>query len=171
MMASDNQFWDFSIKIYSRGDVADACLRLQTARELDVNILLFCAWAGASGAPLFTPAQIADICALVDGWHEDVVRPLRSVRNRMKDNPYQAPLETSAALRNAVKSNELKAEQIEQDMLFAGHPVNANSALEPEQKRSAASKNMKTYLSHLGSRETPDESGWIETIVNRIEDK
>ena len=167
-MARDNRFWDFSIKIYSSDDVADACLRLQDARELDVNILLFCAWAGASGAPLFTPAEIADICSLVDGWHEDVVRPLRSVRNRMKDNPYQAPLETSAALRNAVKSNELKAEQIEQDMLYAGYPVSGNEGLDSAQKQATSTQNMESYLAHLGSGPTAEEFENIRIIASHL---
>jgi len=66
-----------------RAGVADACIALQEAHGADVNILLFCAWAGCNGVRL-DRAQIEAACGAVRGWHEEVVRPLRSVRRRLK---------------------------------------------------------------------------------------
>ena len=45
----DHPFWDFSLIVYMTPGVGPACVALQEAHELDVNIVLFCLWAGASG--------------------------------------------------------------------------------------------------------------------------
>ena len=83
MQFPDHPFWDFSLATYGKEGVADACIALQEAHGADVNVLLFCAWAGCHGVRL-DRAQIEAACGAVRGWHEEVVRPLRSVRRRLK---------------------------------------------------------------------------------------
>ena len=41
-----SRFWDFSLEIYAKPGVAQACLALQDECGADVNLLLFCCWAG-----------------------------------------------------------------------------------------------------------------------------
>jgi len=108
----DNEFWRFSLAVYGQGEVAKECLVLQDALGLDVNILLFCAWLGTHSVVL----QREDIEAAlraVAAWHDDVVRPLRVVRQRTK------ALSGDDDFRASIKDAEIKAEQIEQAMLFA----------------------------------------------------
>ena len=45
----DHPFWDFSLHTYSAEGVGEACIALQERRGVDVNLILFCAWNGASG--------------------------------------------------------------------------------------------------------------------------
>ncbi len=45
----DHPFWDFSLEVYGAEGVPPACLALQEAHQLDVNIVLFCCWTGATG--------------------------------------------------------------------------------------------------------------------------
>src|ERR1700680_2972326 len=42
-------FWRFSLRFYRQPGVADACIALQDARGVDVNILLFFLWLGSPG--------------------------------------------------------------------------------------------------------------------------
>ena len=57
-----NPFWDFSLAVWGREAVEPACLDLQERHGLDVNLLLFCGWAGRRGRAL----DDADIARLID---------------------------------------------------------------------------------------------------------
>ena len=119
MQFPDHPFWDFSLATYGMDGVADACIALQEAHGADVNVLLFCAWAGRNGVRL-DRAQIEAVCGSVRGWHEEVVRPLRSVRRRLKSAlDGSPPSELQMALRARVQKIEIDAEHIEQLRLAA----------------------------------------------------
>ena len=110
----DNAFWQFSLSIYGRPDVAEECLALQEAAGIEINVLLFCAWLGTQGVVL-SKEDIATSVSTIEAWNENVVRPLRGVRQRMK-GLYRNEF---AKLRERVKTLELEAEQVEQAILFA----------------------------------------------------
>ena len=163
MQFPDHPFWDFSLATYGRDGVADACIALQEAHGADVNILLFCAWAGCSGVRL-DRAQIEAACSAVRGWHEEVVRPLRSVRRRLKSAlDGSPPSELQMALRARIQKIEIDAEHIEQLRLaaLADAPDFGNSGAPPLDS-AAARANMEAYLSVLGSG-AGAETGAAET--------
>ena len=111
-------FWNFSLAVYSRPGVAQECLALQDSLNLDVNILMYCAWMGAENKVSLSAQNIIDIEAHVRDWHETVVRPLRALRQAMKKMPEMIE-PTVVSLRKKVAANELRAEQLEQASLFA----------------------------------------------------
>lgn len=162
----DHPFWDFSLATYGRDGVADACIALQEAHGADVNILLFCAWAGCNGVRLGRP-QIEAACEAVREWHEEIVRPLRSVRRRLKSPVDGAPPgELQPALRARLQKIEIDAEHIEQlrlaafaDALEAGAP----GAAAPD--NAAARANMAIYLSVLGSGAGAKSDAALDTIA------
>ncbi|WP_162827207.1 TIGR02444 family protein [Pseudolabrys taiwanensis] len=117
MLDCDNAFWRFSLAVYAQPGVGAECLALQGALDIDVNVLLFCAWLGAERKLVLGDEALAAIDAGVLGWHESVVRPLRAVRQTMKPMPEMAD-EAVKALRKEVAAVELRAEQIEQARLF-----------------------------------------------------
>jgi uncharacterized protein (TIGR02444 family) len=117
----DNPFWTFSLAVYGAPGVADECLALQGRLQLDVNLLLLVAYAGAVKNVRLDAGDVAAAAATVVVWHGDVVRTLRRARRALKpfsldsDNRLSAP---SGALRASVKAAELEAERIEQAMLW-----------------------------------------------------
>jgi uncharacterized protein (TIGR02444 family) len=117
---SGQAFWDFSLRVYARDGVAEECLMLQERLGLDVNLLLFAAYAGSRLGIAVSPGDLADLIAQTEDWHVSVVRRLRATRTAMKkwsedkDDP-SAPSATT--LRLAVKKAELDAERIEHEML------------------------------------------------------
>ena len=113
----ENPFWTFSLDVYARPGVAEECLALQAGYGIDVNALLFCAWAGAMRRALLSERQAAGIVARVEAWQQRTVQPLRTIRQALKE--MVAIGEPVAALRKDVAAAELKAEQIEQAILFA----------------------------------------------------
>jgi uncharacterized protein (TIGR02444 family) len=110
-------FKRFALELYRRAGVADACLDLQNRHDLDVNVVLFAAFVGAARRQQLTIADLGLAHRRVDPWHQEVVRPLRAVRQRLKTGPVPAPNEATGGLRGKLAQLEIEAELIELDQL------------------------------------------------------
>ncbi|MEJ2374657.1 MAG: TIGR02444 family protein [Pseudolabrys sp.] len=146
-LTCDNAFWQFSIRVYASSGVADDCLAVQEQYGIDVNALLFCAWIAQARKIELAPQDIEALDAVVASWHENVVRPLRSVRRYMKGLPDGE----ISALRTRVKGVEIDAEQIEQAMLFA-HAEQRLAAEGHAPLAAAVRANLESYLRAHGYR-------------------
>lgn len=107
--------WAFAQHLYQRPGVEAACLHLQS-RGADVCLLLCAAWLQQHNLTC-TPARVAQLrnCAL--GWKQQVVGPLRALRQRWKSAALQdADL---GVLREAIKGLELEAERLQLQRLAA----------------------------------------------------
>ncbi|MEX2629461.1 MAG: TIGR02444 family protein [Tistlia sp.] len=113
-----NPFWAFSLATYGRPGVAEACLALQDRLGLDVNLLLFCLWAGRCGHRL-SATELAALATAAGPWQQGVVVPLRGVRRRLKGAADPA----QEALRQRIKRDELEAERLEQELLHRALPL------------------------------------------------
>jgi len=111
-------FWNYSLALYSQPHVAAACLSLQRRRGVNVSVLLLCCWVASRGK-ILDSTTLARATAAIAAWHAGVVVPLRTARERLKDelNPSGDP--QLAAFRETVKACELEAERHEQRRLLA----------------------------------------------------
>ena len=144
----DNPFWRYSLKTYGKPGVQAAALALQDGFDLDVNLLLFCCWAGACGHRL-SEREIESLEAACASWREEVVRPLRRARRHLK------PLETEADvadLRAAIKKSELEAERLQQDRLHAVLPLSTQDVRDAAHCVEAARANLGGYGALAGGR-------------------
>ncbi len=116
-----NPFWDFSLAVWGRAAVEPACLDLQERHGLDVNLLLFCGWAGRRGRAL-DDADIARLIEAARPWREATVLPLRRLRKWLKGQSV-APGAAAGRLRERIKGDELQAEAIQQDLFIEALPV------------------------------------------------
>ena len=114
----DNPFWTFSLKVYAIDGVAAECLAVQDTNSVDVNLLLFAAWLGAVHHRSLTDGDIRAMHSAAAGWHNGVVRPLRTIRQDMKAAE-QIQFDAVRTLRKDIAALELKAEQVEQALLFS----------------------------------------------------
>ena len=144
-------FWDFSLDLYGRPGVTEACLALQARRDLDVNMLLFCCWCGARGEAL-TAGELGERIVAVRPWQDQVVKPLRAARRWLKGQQ-TAPATAAEALRQAIKAQELEAERLEQ-LILADAATNATDRGAP----ALAAANLKAYFAALGL--VPGEVDW-----------
>ena len=112
----------FSGWLYAGDDVPAACLHLQDELGLDVNLLLWCLYAGARGTAL-TPEMIATADAACAPWRTHVVRPLREVRRWLKTAGPQAE-----ALRKQVLAQEIDSEWHQQGLIEAAVPLDSKPA-------------------------------------------
>ena len=113
------KFWDFSIELYGRPGVADACLDLQDSHGFDVNLLLYCFWYGDSFGS-FDTILLEELLKFSCTWKQGIVQPLRTVRRWMKNQTQLVSANQVSqfrSLRERIKSEELSAEKIQQEML------------------------------------------------------
>jgi uncharacterized protein (TIGR02444 family) len=106
----------FALAVHDTEGVPAACVLLQDRFELDVNVLLLGAYIGVQGKTM-AAEDVAAARAVVDAWHNEVVRPLRAVRRRLKSGPAPAPDARTTSLRRQVAGSELDAELVELDEL------------------------------------------------------
>jgi uncharacterized protein (TIGR02444 family) len=163
-------FWDFSLRLYARRGVADACLRLQGEHGIDVNILFCCLWLGMEGQRA-TQRDVARMIARVRIVHEQVVKPLRQARTalkRMLATESGDLLPATGAVRGAVKKSELDAEHLEQVMLGALRVAAAESPAHqagPDLARVNAAAYVAVRRIRLSRRDQAD----LATILGALE--
>ena len=156
---AEESLWAFAVSLYSAPGVADACLGLQDHHCCDVNVLLFAAWMGAVRHYAMTRAEMAEAVAVVQSWHEEIVRPLRDLRRRLKSGPPPAPSESTEGLRTRIKAIELEAERIELAML---EQLAARWAPPLGARGEAAFENLMAAVRHFMGQEPSD--GAVEFI-------
>ena len=152
MLQCDNPFWSFSLAVYAAPGVSAECLALQDASGIDVNVLLFCAWLGATKRSVLTLEDFAAVEAAVEPWRDTVIQPMRGVRRGIKAMP-DSTNDDVAALRKDVAAVELRAEQIEQAMLYRAMP-----ALSAPTAAATAESATRRNVSALLSRRPPASS-------------
>ena len=134
---------------YREQGVAAACLALQDRIGLDVNQLLYAAWLARNNQCL-AGSHLEALDAAVSEWRESVVRPLRELRRQLQG---YAP---AAAVREDLKGLELKAEQAQQDMMYAFYQQSA--ALE------RGDNPLLFNLAQVAQRESRARDEWEEAI-------
>lgn len=159
----DHPFWDFSLQVYGSEGVAPACLQLQEAHGIDVNILLLCCWLGASGRGAVGTEGIAKIAEAASAWHDEIVRGLRAVRKRLKEPVGGEDRDLALSIRKQVQKIEIDAEHIEQLMLAAA--AESLPAAAPGDPAEDARANAETYLAQLKIRPNSTDREALQTIV------
>ena len=135
-------FWSFSLQLYGKPGVAEACIALQDGLGLDVNLLLFCCWHGHALRKL-DEAGLRQAIATVESWQSEVVKPLRAVRRRLKAGVAPITARECQALRHKVNDLELESERIAQSALEA-------LPMPPPGWRPAVEGNLDLYLTLMG---------------------
>jgi len=153
--------WRFSLDFYARPGIAPACLRLQDHHGLDVNLVLFCLWAGQRGRRLGAE-ELAAIAAEARLWQRQAVAPLRQARRWLKAQESAGDPKV-ATLRAAIKEQELRAEAIEQERLARHLPGRGGTADE-----AAARDNLEAYLHGEAVDKTDDVKFILDSLLSEL---
>ncbi|MEK9719734.1 MAG: TIGR02444 family protein [Quisquiliibacterium sp.] len=151
--------WQFSLRFYRAPGVAPACLALQDAHQVDVNLLLCLLWRAAQG-DCIDPDRLAKLESAVAGWRAQLVAPLRGLRRELKERS-ALTLPGVAPLREKIKALELEAEHLQQQRLAqvalqsdpraAAAPGPANPGT-PQDPGELARAHLRHYETMLGCR-------------------
>ncbi|MEN8198158.1 MAG: TIGR02444 family protein, partial [Pseudomonadota bacterium] len=145
--------------------VAPACLALQERHGFDVNFLLFCLWLGRDGPGAVDGQTIARLHETVAVWHTDIVRRLRAIRRRLKEDLGPVDGGLAQGLRRRIQKIEIDAEHIEQLALgtaLGKLPLRAAGA---ETGPAAAAANVGAYFGLLGAAPGNDDRRELAIIL------
>ncbi|MBI4293192.1 MAG: TIGR02444 family protein [Betaproteobacteria bacterium] len=143
-------FWLFSLRTYGKPGVEQACLRLQDRHGADVNLVLLCCWAAASGRAALATRTIRASIASTKHWQAEVIGPLRTARHSLKQGFEGVPPERTAELRKSIGRVELECEHAEQ-LLLAPH-VDALPKVQDADPARSAKIGIERYFGCLGAR-------------------
>lgn len=155
-----NPFWTWSLRLYKRPGVAPACIALQDRAGIDVNLLLFCLWAGSRRIVL-SRRLMGEALRVSDEWSSAVVQPLRAVRRLLK-----APARSSTALqgfRRRVAALELEAERLQQDALAT---LVREALPEKGEPAMVAADNLALYFRQARIRLAPRDWTALKSIIS-----
>jgi uncharacterized protein (TIGR02444 family) len=161
----DHPFWDFSLTVYGTAGVPPACLELQERHGIDVNVLLFCAWNGASGRGAMSAAELRSALDAVAEWNGVVVCGMRAIRRRMKEGMPPVPMERSEALRKVLMKLEVDCEHAEQLALAGTVERPADETLEPARRAADAVGNIAAYFALHGAKTGEADAASLATIL------
>ena len=147
--APPTPFWTFSLSVYAKPGVAEACLELQDVAGVDVNVLLYLLWQSTRRRRL-RRAELDAVVALVDVWRREIVAPLREARRASKEAPEGFHAGAVIALRQQIKRAELEAERVQQEALYAWRATAVIG--ENDEPVAAARSNLTFYAEALAAR-------------------
>ena len=159
--------WAFAVDIYARPGVAEACLKLQNEAGVDVMMFLMAAYAAVRHRILLTPPEIRKLEEACRPWREQIVRPIRAIRSKLKSGPLPAPNSETEQFRSQVKSIELAAERLQNHLLADRLPLRPaeRDAVAPEDLRSVLCSVVALFLETRGGKPIADLLPSIDAIV------
>ena len=159
MALPSHPFWEYSLALYAKSGVSGDGLMLQDEYGLDVNLILFCIWAGAEGPGELTEVELSECVARAGQWQTEVVVPIRRIRRALKQDALGATSELVRIYRPRVQGLELESEHVEQLLLATLVPQSRGGT-----GKVVALKNTQRYLQQVGL----DSDGGAKTAVERI---
>lgn len=155
-------FWEFSLHVYSKPSVKEACLALQNRCGMNVNILLFCNWLGITGRGQLSKSDLEKSIAAIDNWHRTFTVGLRNIRSKLTSPSYgKIPLQK---FRQSLLSQELAAEHIEQLILAGTITKPGNESLAVLRKLQDTIATLKAYIA-IASHKFNDQD---QQMVNQL---
>ena len=159
--------WAFALEIYARPGVADACLTLQNEAGVDVMMLLVITFAAVKHRILLTATEVRELDEACRPWREQIVWPLRAVRSCLKTGPAPAPNSETEEFRSKIKTAELAAERLQNNILAERLPLRPprRDAVGPEELRSVLRNVVSLFLERRGGKPIADPLSLINEIV------
>ncbi|MPY71669.1 MAG: TIGR02444 family protein [Alphaproteobacteria bacterium] len=161
----DHPFWDFSLAVYGTAGVPPACLELQERHGIDVNVMLFCTWTGASGRGAMSEAELRSALDAVAEWNSVVVCGMRAIRRRMKEGMPPVPVERSEALRKVLMKLEVDCEHAEQLALAGAVERPTDETMDVGRRAADAVGNIAAYFALRGVRTDEADAANLATIL------
>ncbi len=157
----DDDLWSFALRFYDDAETQEHCLRLQDEFGGDVPVALCLLWHAARGRVTEADA-IRALDAAVAPWREEVVRPLRALRRKLKTEALNPDAAAQEGFRSQVKKVELSAEKVQLKTLEAATLPGRDGVAPAE----AARETLAAYGTTLPA---PLADDLIDALVARME--
>ena len=158
--APANPFWEFTLSVYRRDGVSQACIALQDRLRLDVNFLLLAVFAGTRGFSLEV-AHWDMLDSLAKPWRENVVHPLRRIRRWLKEQQ-SLPAPTVDPMRKAILTQEIESEGMQQLLMWTALAPPSGAA-----SMQVAAHNLARYCKFSRVTVQPDDLAALMTLLSQ----
>ena len=165
---SENEcsLWSFSVDRYAKPGVQDAALALQENQGADVNFVFYCAWCAFTGRDTLDVDDFGEAEKLVARWREEITKPLRALRDRVKTDPELAELEGAMDVRGKILSAEVESERIAQIVIESTAGPKSNKA--QSSLATIAESNLKAYLTYINADVDEETKKNLEHLLSGI---
>jgi len=133
---------------------------LQDRLGLDVNLLLFACWTGATGRGRLSDDLWRQLISGTDEWRGRVVEPLRAVRRYLKGTV------DAAAFREKLKTLELEAERAEQATIMSLAQPPESAAISADAVMADVVANLRAYIVAAGCPLEPGANGAVQVLAD-----
>lgn len=157
-----DDFWEFSLALYCREAVAQACLSLQDRRGADVNLILAICWLARSGYAV-SDLALENALGAVASWSDTILKPLRAVRRQLGGFP-DVPVADRQSIKHGLLSVELEAEKIAQQKIVTALAEHLPH-LSADPPRLLAGIGLDLYLGRLFTEAGEQDSSDRDTII------
>ena len=166
----EGESWTFALDIYARPGIAEACLSLQNEAGVDVMMLLVIAFAAARLRILLTSAEVGELDQACRPWREHIVRPLRAIRSGLKSGPLTAPGNETEQFRSNIKTIELAAERLQNQLLVERLPQRPPrpDTVTAEEVRTLLGCVVSLFVENRGNKPDADLFPSIDKIVDAV---
>lgn len=169
MTGRPNPFWEYSVLLFGDAGVAAACVAIQdrhgAVADVDINALLLCTWAAATGVGELDNQTLRNCVAAVGPWRRDVVLPLRACRRAIAGGIEPVPGHLATSVRAEVGRAEIEAERIEQMMLVELVGRQPSKAVTADVATRDAATSFARFFAVLGVESTLDDDRDLARIL------
>lgn len=158
--------WEFCESIYAESGVESLCLRLQDEQDVNVLILLWCAWLELLGEQL--PRELlATASAQVAAISDPTLMPLRQLRRQLK-NDGVLPADVNRQVRRHLCDAELAIEKHLLLQLQKLHTLEFRDGIHSISRKSSASLPLDAFFASLGLSSETGAVATLRTAAKRV---
>lgn len=166
MKFPESPFWNYSSQLFQITEVADTCLQLQNSFDADVNLILFCCWAGDNHRVL-DDNDINSLIQASEPWQSAILKPLREARKLMKNQIIAMPAHLHTQTITNLSEMELNAEHMAQLNMEKTIDLN-NPVAGDESTVDIAARNLLLYAQKLEKTQTSDITADISNLLKYV---
>jgi uncharacterized protein (TIGR02444 family) len=167
MIFPESLFWNYSCQLFQIADVAEVCLHMQNNFDADVNLLLFCCWAGDNHRPL-NESEIDNLIKASEPWQTAIIKPLRDARRLMKNQIIAMPANLHTQTITNLSEMELNAAHMAQLDLEKIIDFTDEVANKKTSAIDISARNLMLYAQKLEKIQISDATGHITRLLKHV---
>ncbi len=162
-----SEFWNYSTQIWSLPNIESGCLELQNHHNININILLYCCWAGENNLTL-NEDNIQTLLKSAKPW-QDIIEPLRKSRKVMQDSLIAIPADKRSQTVANISEMEINTEHMAQLALEKALKLASLKKADDKTNCQCSQHNIDTYINSADNICANDDvSSHINQILNTL---
>ena len=143
----NSELWNYSTQIWTLPEVERICIDMQNDHDINVNILLYCCWAGEKNL-ILSDDDMQALLDTVQPW-QTIIKPLRDSRKMMQQHLIAMPANMVDQTVANMSEMELNAEHMTQLAMEKVLKLESISPAPDQSNIECSLNNIKAYIDSL----------------------